>query len=116
MIKRWGKNDKERLEKSIDICLNEVERLKKIVNDMLLLSKTEKEEVDLSKIDEINPKIIVEEVIEHYNILNPNVKYIPSMNNTFFLISSSLSLNTTFPCSTKFLISEPTSSFLNLPK
>ena len=44
LIKRWGKNDKERLEKSIDICLNEVERLKKIVNDMLLLSKTEKEE------------------------------------------------------------------------
>ena len=57
MIKRWGKNDKERLEKSIDICLNEVERLKKIVNDMLLLSKTEKEEVDLSKIDEINNMI-----------------------------------------------------------
>lgn len=81
MIKRWGKNDKERLEKSIDICLNEVERLKKIVNDMLLLSKTEKEEVDLSKIDEINPKIIVEEVIEHYNILNPNVKYITSIED-----------------------------------
>ena len=33
MLKRWGKNDKERLEKSLDICLNEVERLKKIVND-----------------------------------------------------------------------------------
>lgn len=81
LIKRWGKNDKERLEKSIDICLNEVERLKKIVNDMLLLSKTEKEEVDLSKIDEINPKIIVEEVIEHYNILNPNVKYITSIED-----------------------------------
>ena len=81
LIKRWGKNDKERLEKSIDICLNEVERLKKIVNDMLLLSKTEKEEVDLSKIDEINPKIIVEEVIEHYNVLNPDVKYITSIED-----------------------------------
>ena len=81
LIKRWGKNDKERLEKSIDICLNEVERLKKIVNDMLLLSKTEKEEVDLSKIDEINPKIIIEEVIEHYNVLNPDVKYITSIED-----------------------------------
>ena len=39
MIRRWGKNDKERLEKSLEVCLNEVERLKKIVNDMLLLSK-----------------------------------------------------------------------------
>ena len=81
LIKRWGKNDKERLEKSIDICLNEVERLKKIVNDMLLLSKTEKEEVDLSKIGEINPKIIIEEVIEHYNVLNPDVKYITSIED-----------------------------------
>ena len=44
MIKRWGKNDKERLEKSIDTCISEVERLKKIVNDMLLLSRAEKEE------------------------------------------------------------------------
>ena len=76
MLKRWGKNDKERLEKSLDICLNEVERLKKIVNDMLVLSKAEKAEIDLSKLDEINPKIIVDEVIEQYRILNSDVKYI----------------------------------------
>ena len=76
MLKRWGKNDKQRLEKSLDICLNEVERLKKLVNDMLLLSKAEKTEVNLSELDEINPRIVVDEVVEHYKILNPNVKYI----------------------------------------
>lgn len=81
MIKRWGKNDKERLEKSIDICLNEVERLKKIVNDMLLLSKAEKDTIDLSKLNEINPKIVVEEVIEQYRILNPDIKYITSIED-----------------------------------
>lgn len=75
MLKRWGKNDKERLEKSLDICLNEVERLKKIVNDMLLLSKAEKTEINLSELEEINPKIIVQEVIEQYKVLNSNVKY-----------------------------------------
>lgn len=75
MLKRWGKNDKERLEKSLDICLNEVERLKKIVNDMLLLSKAEKTEINLSELEEINPKIIVQEVIEQYKVLNLNVKY-----------------------------------------
>ena len=75
MIKRWGKNDKERLEKSLDICLNEVERLKKIVNDMLLLSKAEKTEINLSELEEIDPKIIVQEVIEQYKVLNSNVKY-----------------------------------------
>lgn len=76
MLKRWGKNDKQRLEKSLDICLKEVERLKKLVNDMLLLSKAEKTEVNLSKLDEIDPIIIVDEVVEHYKVLNPNVKYI----------------------------------------
>ena len=50
MLKRWGKNDKERLEKSLDICLKEVERLKKLVNDMLLLSKAEKSEINLDKL------------------------------------------------------------------
>ena len=75
MLKRWGKNDKECLEKSLDICLNEVERLKKIVNDMLLLSKAEKTEINLSELEEINPKIIVQEVIEQYKVLNSNVKY-----------------------------------------
>jgi len=76
MLKRWGKNDKERLEKSLDICLNEVERLKKIVNDMLLLSKAEKTEINLSDLEEIDPKIVVNEVIEQYRVLNPDVKYI----------------------------------------
>ena len=76
MLKRWGKNDKQRLEKSLDICLKEVERLKKLVNDMLLLSKAEKTEVDFNKLDEIDPIIVVYEVVEHYKILNPNVKYI----------------------------------------
>ncbi len=76
MLKRWGKNDKQRLEKSLDICLKEVERLKKLVNDMLLLSKAEKTELNLSKLDEIDPTIVVGEVVEHYKVLNPNVKYI----------------------------------------
>ena len=30
MLKRWGKNDEERLEKSLDICLSEVERLTRL--------------------------------------------------------------------------------------
>lgn len=75
MLKRWGKNDKERLEKSLDICIDEVQRLTKLVNDMLTLSKSEKVDVDLDKINEIQPKIIVDELIEQYKILNSNVKY-----------------------------------------
>lgn len=80
MLKRWGKNDKDRLEKSLDICLKEVERLKKLVNDMLLLSKAEKSEINLNKLEQINPMIVVDEVIEEYRILKPNVKYIVNID------------------------------------
>ena len=80
MLKRWGKNDKDRLEKSLDICLKEVERLKKLVNDMLLLSRAEKSKINLNKLEEINPIAVVDEVIEQYRILKPNVKYIVNID------------------------------------
>ncbi|MBD7916187.1 HAMP domain-containing histidine kinase [Clostridium sp. Sa3CUN1] len=81
MLKRWGKNDKVRLEKSLDICLNEVERLKKIVNDMLILSKAENENIDLNELDKINPKDIINELIYEYRILNDKVKYIVNIED-----------------------------------
>ena len=80
MLKRWGKNDEERLEKSLDICLSEVERLTKIVNDMLTLSRLEKLDIDLEKLNGIEPKIIIDEVIEQYKILNPDVNYITNID------------------------------------
>ena len=81
MLKRWGKNDKERLEKSLDTCISEVERLTKIVNDMLTLSREEKVEIDLENINEVEPKIIIDEVIEQYKILNPDVNYITNIDD-----------------------------------
>ena len=56
MLKRWGKNDKERLEKSLDTCISEVERLTKIVNDMLTLSRAEDVNY-ITNIDDIKVKI-----------------------------------------------------------
>lgn len=81
MLKRWGKNDKERLEKSLDTCISEVERLTKIVNDMLTLSREEKVEIDLENINEVEPKIIIDEVIEQYKILNPDVNYTTNIDD-----------------------------------
>lgn len=52
---------------------------KKFINKLRRLIATMneiKEEVDLNKLDEIYPKMVVYEVIEQYRVLNPNVKYI----------------------------------------
>ena len=75
MLKRWGKKDEERLDKSLDTCLKEVNRLKKIVEDMLVLSKVERTCIDLENLDEIDPKLVIDEVTEQYKILNENLNY-----------------------------------------
>lgn len=75
MLKRWGKNDKDRLEKSLDVCLNEVNRLKKIVNDMLVLSRVEKEQINLSTLKSYNPEVLINETLESYKILNERLIY-----------------------------------------
>ncbi|MBB6714580.1 sensor histidine kinase [Clostridium gasigenes] len=75
MIKRWGKNDKERLEKSLDICIDETERLSKIVSDLLIISRNEKEVINLDEIEPINVEPVILYIVENYKILNNNIKF-----------------------------------------
>ena len=75
LIKRWGKNDKERLEKSLDICLEEVERLNNMVNTLLVLSKKEKEDFTEKKVPLLSPESLINDLIEHYQILDSNIKF-----------------------------------------
>lgn len=75
MIKRWGKNDKDRLEKSLDICIDETERLSKIVSDLLILSRDEKDGVNLTEIEPIYVKPIVIDIVGHYKILKNNINF-----------------------------------------
>lgn len=72
MLNRWGKNDEETLEKSLKIASEEIERLIKLVNDMLTLTKLENE-FKLTVIDEsINVNEVIEEVIYGFRVLNPD--------------------------------------------
>lgn len=75
MLDRWGKNDKETLDKSIKVSLNEVERLTKLVNDLLQLSKVENELVINDNLEEVNIYNVVSEVIYDFEMINKNVKF-----------------------------------------
>lgn len=75
MIKRWGKNDKDRLEKSLDICIDETERLGKIVSDLLIMSRNEKEDIKLNEVEPINVEIIINDIVQHYKILNDKINF-----------------------------------------
>ena len=75
MLDRWGKNDKETLDKSIKVSLNEVERLTKLVNDLLQLSKVENELVVSNNIEQVNILKVVNEVVYDFEIINKNIKF-----------------------------------------
>ena len=75
MLDRWGKNDKETLEKSIKVSLNEVERLTKLVNYSLQLSKAENELLENNKLEEVNIKQVINEVVYNFEIINKDVNF-----------------------------------------
>ena len=75
MLDRWGKNDKETLEKSIKVSLNEVERLTKLVNDLLQLSKAENELLENNKLEEVNIKQVINELVYDFEIINKDVNF-----------------------------------------
>ncbi|MFB1080927.1 ATP-binding protein [Jeotgalibacillus sp. JSM ZJ347] len=43
LIQRWGKKDPEVLEESLDISMQEINRMKKLVSDLLMLSRADRE-------------------------------------------------------------------------
>ena len=75
MLDRWGKNDKETLEKSIKVSLNEVERLTKLVNYSLQLSKAENELLENNKLEEVSIKEVINEVVYDFEIINKDVNF-----------------------------------------
>ena len=76
LIKRWGKDNKEVLENSIDACLNETNRMIVLTKELLQLSKMEKsnEVIEVSK--ETNIMEALKEVITNYRLLYSNVNFI----------------------------------------
>lgn len=83
LIKRWGKKDEQMLEESLDICLEEIDRLTNLVNSLLLLSREESKKIDLKDIPAIYPDALVHELVKHYTFLNANVKFEIFIDKTF---------------------------------
>ena len=83
LIKRWGKNDKQMLEESLDICLEEIDRLTNMTNSLLMLSREDNKIVNLDEIEFIEPKELIEDLTWQYNILNSKVKFETYIDENF---------------------------------
>ncbi len=84
MLNRWGKNDPETLDKSLKIASEELERLIKLVNDLLNLNKMET--YSSFKVDEyIDVNQIIEEVIYGFDILSEDIEFNFDKSNNIYL-------------------------------
>lgn len=81
MLNRWGKEDKEVLDKSLNISLEEVERLEKLVNDLLVLGRVQNNIIDLNNIEETNLLEVVTGVVEDFKIINKDISFEVSISN-----------------------------------
>lgn len=75
MLNRWGKEDKEVLDKSLNISLEEVERLEKLVNDLLVLGRVQNGKIDLNNIEETNLLEVVNNVLYDFKLINNDVSF-----------------------------------------
>ncbi|WP_227395377.1 sensor histidine kinase [Jeotgalibacillus aurantiacus] len=71
LIQRWGKKDPEVLEESLSISLQELERIKKLVNDLLLLSKADRDMVREHPV-QVNPADIIQTVCTKMKSIYPD--------------------------------------------
>ena len=75
MLDRWGKNDPETLEKSLKVSLDEVDRLTKLVNDLLELGKLD-DKVNIDKeIVKIDLSSVINEVIYDFELIRKDIKF-----------------------------------------
>ncbi|MFJ6210824.1 sensor histidine kinase [Lysinibacillus sp. NPDC092081] len=75
MLNRWGKNDPEVLDKSLNSSLKEVNRMEKLVKDLVELSRLDSEKIKNVSIILENPQYIIEKVINDFHITHPDFSF-----------------------------------------
>ncbi len=69
LINRWGKENPKVLERSIELSLNETNRLIHLVHDLLLLSRVEETGAPLENLETIKVRPTIEDVIENFKVV-----------------------------------------------
>ena len=75
MLNRWGKDDREVLNKSLASSLREVDRMDKLVKDLLELSRLDSEKTVDATIPMINPINVIEKVVNDFEMTHPEFMF-----------------------------------------
>ena len=73
LINRWGKDNPEVLERSLNLSLNETNRLIRMVSELLTLSRGDFSTTP-TKLEDIKIKGVIEDVVENFLTLNRDYK------------------------------------------
>ncbi|MHA7139197.1 HAMP domain-containing sensor histidine kinase [Rossellomorea arthrocnemi] len=69
LLNRWGKKDPTILEESLQVSLEELERVKRLIGELLELSRADREKFDLQTV-RANPQKVVDKVIRDFKFLH----------------------------------------------
>ena len=75
MLNRWGKNDPAILQKSLDSSLKEVDRLNKLVSELLELSRAESEQMYSIAAEPVHADSVIEQVIQNFELLHADFHF-----------------------------------------
>ena len=81
LLKRWGKHDRQVLDESLDISLMEINRMKKMMEELLMLAREEKAMVH----EPINAISVLNSVIANYPQIN--ISFLYEIDEMFCYIS-----------------------------
>ncbi|WP_066073768.1 HAMP domain-containing sensor histidine kinase [Neobacillus soli] len=70
LINRWGKDNPEILDRSIQLSLNETNRLIHLVSELLTLSRVEESTRTMNPMEKVKIKEILVDIVENFNTLN----------------------------------------------
>ena len=84
LLDRWGKNDEETCNKSIQAIKNETKNMNDIVSKLLYITKADMGKVTLKK-TKINVQELINEIIEETKIIETDRKVYSSSNEIYYI-------------------------------
>jgi signal transduction histidine kinase len=75
MLNRWGKNDPAVLDKSLQSSLKEVDRLNKLVSELLELSRAESEQMNPIAAERVHVNSVLKQVTQNFAVLQTDFQF-----------------------------------------
>ncbi|MCP1123912.1 HAMP domain-containing histidine kinase [Bacillus sp. 3103sda1] len=91
MLNRWGKDDPDVLQKSLNSSLKEVDRLNKLVSELLELSRAESEQIYPAAAEPVHVNSVIEQVTQNFELLHADFQFARQLhaNQAYVSIPSS---------------------------